>query len=185
MSGGPIDFAVLRCKRKAQRTALDLAAERSYCKVLSCKVPDILLACTEEASRDNCICLSGAIPVQNYTTRKLALKRLESSLKQTTDIVRSELRARKVRTSYAAAFACLHRHVQSACPGVCVACSGVCGAICPSGGTFLICVDLCVAATSALARRQDATGRRYRQRASTGRCDRGLRFDAFSLVPRV
>ena len=100
MSGGPIDFAALRRKRKA---ALELAAERSYCKVLSSKVPHILLACTEEASRNNGICLPWAIPAQNYTTRKHALKRLESSLKQTTDIVRSELRARKVRTSYAAA----------------------------------------------------------------------------------
>ena len=104
MSGGPIDFAALRRKRKAQRTALELAAERSYCKVLSCKVPDILLACTPEASRNNGICLSGAMPVQNYTTRKHALKRLESSLKVTTDIVRSELRARKVRSSCAAAY---------------------------------------------------------------------------------
>jgi hypothetical protein len=101
MSGGPIDFAALRRKRKA---ALELAAERSYCKVLSSKVPHILLACTEEASRNNGICLSWAIPAQNYTTRKHALKRLESSLKQTTDIVRSELRARKVRTSCAAAY---------------------------------------------------------------------------------
>ena len=115
MSGGPIDFAALRREREARRSgaavleqlvAPDSVAKQTRMSDTSTAAirPDILLACSPEANRNNGICLAGARPDQNHTTRKHALKRLESSLKETTDIVRSELRARKVRSSCAAAY---------------------------------------------------------------------------------
>jgi len=118
MSGGPIDFAALRREREArearrsgaavleQLVAADSVAKQTRISDTSMAAirPDILLACSPEATRNTGICLAGARPDQNHTTRKHALKRLESSLKVTTDIFRSELRARKVRTSCAAAY---------------------------------------------------------------------------------
>ena len=112
MSGGPIDFAALRREREARRSGAavleQLVTANSVAK--QTQIPDAfiqpanLLACSAEASRNNGICEVGARQDQNHTTRKHALKRLESSLKATTDIFRSELRARKVRTSCAAAY---------------------------------------------------------------------------------
>ena len=115
MSGGPIDFAALRREREARRrgaavleqlVAADSVAKQTRIPYSSTAAirPDILLACSPKATRNNGICLAGARPDQNHTTRKQALKGLESSLKETTDIFRSELRARKVRTSCAAAY---------------------------------------------------------------------------------
>jgi len=119
MSGGPIDFAALRREREARRSGAchtaavleQLVSADSVAK--QTRIPDtsmaairpgILLACSPEATRTNGICLPGARQDQNHTTRKHALKSLESSLKVTTDIVRSELRARKVRPACTAAY---------------------------------------------------------------------------------